>query len=268
MKPMSGKSSASHNPPSRNPSIKIYPDPAALTLAATDHIVAICNSALERKGWCSLVLSGGSTPKAIYALLRQDEVGAGLDWERIQVFWGDERAVPPDHPDSNYRMAWEALLSQVPIPKANIHRMHGEIDPTEAASDYEWEIRRVFHAERRKTPVVFDLVLLGMGEDGHVASLFPGSSALAESERWVAAVEHTLPPPPTVTRISLTLPIINSAQRVMFIVAGKDKAKSLRQIIEDPEAKRSLPAGLVEPKHGMLLWLLDGGAASLLNKSW
>jgi 6-phosphogluconolactonase len=247
-------------------SIRIFPDLASLSQAAADHVCELARAAIQARGRFSLVLSGGSTPKGTYALLTQAE----LDWPRIHVFFGDERCVPPDHPDSNYHMARQALLDHIPIPQENIHRMRGEIPAEQAAAEYEQSLRDFFHnasSNRGSKPRhqnSFDLVLLGMGEDGHTASLFPGSPALHEKERWVAAVPHDQPPPPQVMRISLTLPIINAATQVTFLVSGEKKAAILKRALAAPSASQpTLPAQMVHPSNGNLLWLVDRAAKSL-----
>jgi 6-phosphogluconolactonase len=243
--------------------IKIFPNLSSLSQAASDHICKLAGKAIQARGRFSLVLSGGSTPKGTYGLLTH----ASLDWARIHVFWGDERCVPPEHPDSNYQMACQALLDYVPIPQENIHRMRGEIPPGKAAADYEQILRHFFAAagdnppSRIQNPHSFDLVLLGMGEDGHTASLFPGSPVLQEKERWVVAVPHDQPPPPLVTRVSLTLPIINAAAQVTFLVEGEKKAAILERVLAAPSPSQpALPAQMIQPLSGNLLWLVDRAA--------
>ena len=160
--------------------IKIHPDPTSLARAAADHFVSLAVEAIAVRGRFAVVLSGGSTPKASYAVLATDERAARVDWSRVYVFWGDERCVPPDHPDSNFRMARQALLDRVPIPSGNVHRMRGELDPAQAAADYQQALLRFFAISSGDTPS-FDLILLGMGDDGHTASLFPGTSAIGDN---------------------------------------------------------------------------------------
>ena len=241
----------------------IYPDTTTLAQAAAEQIVNVCASALTRHECVSLALCGGSTPRAIYSLLGQGAYSAQLDWRRLHIFWGDERLVPPDHPESNYLMAWEHLLSPLPIPAENIHRMCGELEPDEAAADYELELRRFFGIAGDQPPA-FDLILLGMGEDGHVASLFPGSPALQVQDRWVSAVEHNVPPPPLVPRLTLTLPVLNAARNVVLVVSGERKAERLRQVFAGGAVADQLPAARLSLKSGRLVWLLDAEAASLL----
>ena len=235
--------------------INVLPDKIDLARAAAVHIMEVASHALLDRGRCSIALSGGSTPKAAYAML----AGVPLDWKHIHVFWGDERCVTPEHPDSNYRMARLAFLGRIDIPPENIHRVRSERQPEQAAEVYEQELRSFFTSVEFP---VFDLVLLGLGDDGHTASLFPGAPALDERERWVTVVEHRQPPVPLVDRVSLTLPVINLARQVTFLVSGDTKAQRFQQVIRDPESKGSaLPAQLVRPDNGNLLWLVDKAAA-------
>ncbi len=188
-----------------------------------------------------------------------DDVNKEIDWQNIIVFWADERCVPPDHADSNFGNAFKLLFSKVPLPQANIHRIRGEEEPASAAKDYEDEIRAVF--PENEFPV-FDLVVLGMGSDGHTASLFPGAPILDEKKRLAVPVfaEH-----PGSWRISLTLPVINNAKQILFIVTGKAKAAMLATVLNSRN-NPSLPASLVSPHTGSLTWLVDTDAASLLSR--
>jgi 6-phosphogluconolactonase len=176
----------------------------------------------------------------------------------VEVYWGDERCVLPDDPDSNYLMARQALLDHAPLPVENIHRIFGELEPDHAARRYETELQQV--SPGAKYPR-FDLVLLGLGEDGHTASLFPGSPALSETKRWVVSIEHTNPPPPLVTRVSLTLPVLNAAANVLFMVFGSGKAAIFSQVVQNLGGLNQLPAQLVHPKDGRLVWAVDRLAA-------
>lgn len=231
----------------------------------------MCSRTIQAHGQCSLALSGGSTPRPTYTLLAQPSYAVRLDWSRVHVFWGDERLVPPDHPESNFRLAWEALLCHVPIPAENIHRIAAELPPQQAADRYEQELRRFF--SRSADPQspdphrfqTFDLLLLGLGMDGHIASLFPASSALYERERWVVAVEHSAPPPPLVPRVTLTIPAINAASHVAVLVAGEEKADCLKQVLSPAESAPLLPAQMLRPTPGVLTWLVDQAAASRLD---
>lgn len=195
----------------------------------------------------TLVLSGGSTPIPLFQRLAEDEE---IDWSRIQVFWGDERCVPPDHEQSNYRSAYEHLLKHVDIPEENIHRMEGELPPAEAAQRYEDEIRRVLELEPGELPR-FDLVMLGMGDDGHTASLFPGTAALNEEHKLVVANDV---PQMDTTRITLTFPVLNAARQVIFLVGGTGKGEQLERVLFGPEDELP-PAGLVQPESGSIIWL-------------
>ena len=239
--------------------IEVFPDAASLAWAAARRVVALAGAAIAERGQFSLALSGGSTPRALYALLAADEFAAQVDWLRVHVFWGDERCVPPEHPDSNYRLAYETLLSRVPIPTGSIHRVRGELEPEMAAQAYATELRTFFGAPWPR----FDLVLLGMGNDGHAASLFPGSATLQETKRSVvAATAHYQDRP--AYRVTLTSPAINAARQVLFLVAGLAKAEILGAMLEGPEGR--YPAQLIRPTAGQLTWLMDTAAASQLGR--
>lgn len=251
------------------PEIKVYPDAQELARAAAQHFAEGAVRAVQRQGHFSVALSGGSTPRAIYALLGGDAY-TGLDWSRIHIFWGDERCVPPDHPDSNYRMARESLLDHIAIPKHNIHRIKGEVRPENAGREYDHELRTFFARKGWSADFLgtqtaalrgfqtFDLILLGLGDDGHTASLFPGAPALEVTDRWAIAVDHAQPPPPLVARVSLTLPVINAAAQVTFIVSGGGKTRRLNQVLAPPQSSEPpLPAQLIQPGEGRLLWLVD-----------
>jgi 6-phosphogluconolactonase len=232
--------------------LMIAHDLADLVWRAGEVFVTESKAAIAANGAFHVALSGGSTPLPLYALLALPEWAARVDWSRVHIYWGDERCVPPDHPDSNYRLAHDALLAQVPIPAANIHRIRGEIDPAQAAEEYAHEI----------DGVRFDLILLGMGDDGHTASLFPGSPAIHEEMRRVMAqyVERL-----GVWRITLTPAAINDAAHVLFMVSGAGKAERLREVLRGPYRPDSLPAQVVRPKRGRLDWLVDRDAAARLE---
>jgi 6-phosphogluconolactonase len=226
--------------------VRIFPDIPAIAAAAAEEFVRLAPK--------TVALAGGSTPRALYQLLaaRKD-----IAWDQIQFFWGDERHVPPDHPDSNYRMAHESLFAHVPVPEANIHRIQAE-NPLAAgaAADYAAEMRRVFGTALPR----FDLVLLGMGPDGHTASLFPGTTALAEREKWVVStwVEkmHS-------DRITMTLPVLNNAANIIFMAGGLEKAEVLKPVLSD-SVEKTYPSQFIEPVNGRLLWMVDQAAAKLL----
>jgi 6-phosphogluconolactonase len=237
--------------------LRVAEDAAGLAASAAREFAARAARAVRERGRFAVALAGGSTPRAAYELLAREHASE-VDWRRVHFFFGDERPVPPDHPDSNYRMAQEALLSRVPA--GSVHRMRGELAPGEAARRYEEELRSFFAGE--KVPR-FDLILLGLGEDGHTASLFPHTEALDETARLVAANPV---PKLGVTRITLTLPVINAARAVVFLVSGESKAEALRAVLEGPADSRSYPASLVQPGSGELLWLADRPAATLFNR--
>lgn len=244
--------------------LQVYADPQTAARAAALEIVRRAEVAQTTRGHFTLALAGGSTPRAVYALLASDEFLPLVDWTNAYVFWGDDRCVPPDHPDSNYHMARQALLDYVPIPMDHIYRMQGEREPEQAAADYEMALR-TFFGERSSEDFVtprFDLLLLGMGDDGHTASLFPGTPVLNERERWVAAqyVDKL-----GAWRLTLTPPALNAAEAVLFLVTGATKAPALAAVLEGlPDADR-YPAQLVQPRDGVVDWYVDEAAAALLT---
>lgn len=232
--------------------LRIFANRTVMTEAACRHVIAVFEAA---QAAFSLVLSGGSTPRALYELLTETDE---IDWLKVHIFWGDERCVPPDHADSNYRMAREALLDHVPLPHANIHRIRAEQDPEQAAESYEDELRHYLGPDGR-----FDLVLLGMGDDGHTASLFPETAALDETERLVLA--NNVPQLET-WRITLTAPLINRARNVAFLVAGENKAAPLREVLHGPRQPHRYPAQMIAPENGRLVWFVDQAAAANLER--
>jgi len=239
----------------------ICDDLAALSREAAAHFAHSAEEATAARGRFTVALSGGTTPRALYALLAQDSWRARVPWAATHVFWGDERCVPPDHPDSNYRLAYRTLLAHVPIPAGNIHRLRGEIDPTVAASEYEDILRAAFDLRPGQLPR-FDLILLGLGEDGHTASLFPGIAAVHERERLVVAqwVEKL-----NAYRLTLTPPVLNAAAAVLFLVAGGAKAAALRQVLSGDDRPDRYPAQVVRPAAGDVTWLVDRAAAGQLS---
>lgn len=247
---------------SKKPEIKIFAGADAMSRAAAEKIIEHLSESLQTHSVYSIVLSGGSTPKRLYAMLAGDaELRKQIPWERIHFFWGDERHVPPNHPDSNYHTACEAMLSKVPVPPPNIHRMRGEDpDAGKIAADYEREIRRFFKMEIGEVPR-FNCVLLGMGSDGHTASLFPGTPALRESNHLVVANwVHKF----NSFRITLTAPVLNNAECILFLVSGDQKADILKTVLEGPRAPFRYPAQLIQPRHGSIKWFLDRSAAKRL----
>lgn len=246
-------------------SVQIYPDAGQLAQAAAAEFTRLAQEAVARQGRFQVALAGGSTPEEMYRLLARPPFVGQIDWGRVWVYWSDERCVPPDDPQSNYRMARLALLEQVPLPPENIQRMPGELDPRLAAFQYEEMLRAVFAPSigAGEAPAGFDLILLGMGEDGHTASLFPHHSAVHETWRWVVAEHiHKL----DAWRLTFTPPLINAAANVIFLAAGERKAGALKQVLQGPHRPDLLPAQAVKPAHGRLRWLVDAAAASLLGK--
>lgn len=220
-------------------------------------ITRIIVATLEHNARFSLVLAGGSTPRPVYERLAEEPYVGAIDWERVYIFFGDERTVPPDHPDSNYGMAKAALFDHVPIPEGNIYRLRGEVDPRQAAALYEAEIRGYMQDD-----LGFDMVILGMGDDGHTASLFPGTAALNEREKWVVANE--VPQHDTI-RLTMTLPLLNISENVMFLVAGDSKTERLREVI-DTAPPGTYPAQFIQPENDMVTWLVDQSAGALLDE--
>ena len=240
----------------------IDPDPAALALRAAGHIVELAEEAVAARGRCRIAVSGGSTPKATFKLLSDPAHPflSHMPWHDIELFFVDERTVPPDHPDSNYRMTKESLLNHVPMRPEQVHRMQGELEPEAAAAEYEFDLRRTFRLEGAELPR-FDVLTLGMGDDGHTASLFPHTAALHEIGRL--AVANQVPQKDT-WRITLTWPVINHAREVFFLIAGADKAEHVKQVFTGPKDVETLPSQLIWPASGILTLLLDKAAAAEL----
>jgi 6-phosphogluconolactonase len=247
------------------PTLLVAEDPSGVAREAAGRFVSLASALIESRGRFSIGLSGGSTPRALYQLLASEPFRSAVRWQRVEVFWGDERAVPPSHPDSNFRMAQETLLDMVPIPADRIHRMPGDADDLDGgAVAYEAEIARVLGGTAGDVPPAFDLILLGLGTDGHTASLFPGTRALAERHRWVVT-NHV--PKLGADRLTLTWPILNRAANVLFLVSGPDKAPVLREVLEGPYDPERLPAQGVRPETGAPVWILDRAAASFSRKA-
>jgi 6-phosphogluconolactonase len=231
--------------------IEILPDPLALARHAAEWMTA---AALAAKGPFRVSLSGGSTPKALYELLASDEFGGRFPWQRVSWYWGDERFVPPDHAESNYRMTREAMLARAPVPAKNIHPVPTDGTAEDAASRYERTLQQAYGATTLDPArPLFDLTLLGLGPDGHTASLLPEDPVLEERQRWVAVVAHGRPE----IRITMTYPVIESSRRVAFLVAGREKASILRAI---RAGGSQVPAARVRPQ-GELFWFIDRAAA-------
>jgi 6-phosphogluconolactonase len=241
------------------PEILTYPSLEDLSRAAAGYICEIAEEAIKERNIFTLVLSGGSTPRLLYEELARQPISKKIDWQKTHVFWGDERYLPPDHPDSNYALAFQALVSKVDIPTANVHRVITERDSANAAAeDYEKTLRHFFQhpAGSQDQPYLpsFDLVLLGLGQDGHTASLFPGDAALEEKYRWVVAVDGASASPP-VPRVTLTFPVLNKAECVIFLVSGSSKQDVFEGIMNNP-GTAAYPAARVRPS-GRLLWFID-----------
>lgn len=234
--------------------VRVVADAAELARAAAAEVLQAGAAARAQRRDFGIALAGGGTPRATYEELARHGRTPFRHW---RVFFGDERCVPPEHPDSNYGTARRALLEPAGIPEPRIHRMHGEAAPAAAAAQYEREIAVAF----RGAPPRFDLILLGLGADGHTASLFPGTSALEERQRWV---RENWVEPLAAWRITMTLPLLNLARRVVFLVAGADKAPALRAVLQPNPAAPRLPAARVAPPAGQVLWLVDRAAAQLL----
>ncbi|HEX2973342.1 MAG TPA: 6-phosphogluconolactonase [Tepidisphaeraceae bacterium] len=236
------------------PKIRVFPSPEAVAKAVADQIVESAATAIRLQDRFSIALSGGSTPKPVYELLADEPYLSRIEWPKVEVFFCDERCVPPEHADSNFRLVRETLLDYADIPPANIHRMRGEIDPETAAAEYGQLLQEKFGEEG------VDLALLGMGEDGHTASLFPGSTALEEKQhRCVATRVEKL----SAWRITLTVPFLNRSKEVLIPVVGTNKAPRVQEVLEGVGEAEPLPVQLIEPIGGQLLWFLDAAAAGM-----
>lgn len=243
--------------------LRVVSDPVALSRVAAEEFLRLGANAIRARDRFCVALAGGGTPRDTYERIAETwekAPGGPLDWTRVHLFWGDERHVPPEDPQSNYRMARHALIDHVPIPPQNVHPVPASIpDAREAASRYEARVMEVFRLGPDDVPR-FDLILLGMGVDGHVASIFPGTEAMTEEKRlvmgnWVEASRAW--------RITMTLPVLNHAADVIVLVAGREKAPALRRILRGPHEPPLLPAELLKPTHGKLLWLADREAAGV-----
>ena len=249
--------------PASQPEVVVVADAEMLGRVSAEIIFGHLTACVEQQDIFTIALSGGTTPRYLYTLLATDAVfKEKIPWGKVHFFWGDERHVPPDHPDSNYRMAHEAIFSRVRIPPENIHRVASELaDAGSVAQAYEKELFDFFGLKRGELPR-FDCILLGMGPDGHTASLFPATSALAEREHlivanWVKAYQAY--------RITFTVPLINNAGFVVFLVSGDDKSETLKQVLKKDARGSRFPAQLIRPAHGKLLWIVDRAAAKDLN---
>lgn len=236
-------------------------DGADLSERAAEEFVRLARQAIQLAGRFTVALSGGSTPKALYTLLAAPGFAQRISWNRAHLFWGDERCVPPDHPESNYRMVEETLISKIQIPRENVHRMAGEKTPQIAALECDAELKRFFELADGALPF-FDLILLGLGEDGHTASLFPGSAALNDQEHLVAAVYVDKM---NTYRLMLTLLVLNAGKEVVFLVAGANKAAIVKELLGGQASEMNYPAARIQPREGRLTWMITADAAPEQN---
>jgi 6-phosphogluconolactonase len=241
------------------PEIRTHPSLEELSRAAAEFICEIAEEAIKERNIFTLVLSGGSTPRLLYEELARQPLSRRIDWQKTHIFWGDERYLPKNHPENNFALAFQSLIAKVDVPEANIHRVITEGESAQAAAEgYEKTLRNSLPSEVRseEEPYFprFDLVLLGLGQDGHTASLFPGDPALEEKYRWVVAVDGASASPP-VPRITLTLPVFNKARCIIFLASGSNKREVFQRIINNPELL-AYPAAGVRPS-GRLLWFVD-----------
>ena len=241
--------------------IAIYPNIDILSHEAAQYIVRIATESITTHGRFTIALSGGTTPRKLYGLLGSEPYRSQIDWTPVHIFWSDERCVPPDSEESNYHLAHEVLLSKISIPAVQVHRMPADMPDRNAASqEYENEMRRVFETDGIPN---FDLIKLGMGPEGHTASLFPHQAALHEQQRLVVPVSVPKPPP---DRLTFTPPLLNAARNVLFLVAGSDKADALHAVLEGPYNPDEYPAQIVRPPNGKLTWMVDTAAAAKLQR--
>jgi len=251
--------------------VRVYHDAGEVALKAARYFARLADQYVVGSGKFTVALSGGSTPRAMFTLLSEAPFLDTVPWESIYFFWGDERSVPPDHADSNYRMAHETLLARAPVPAENIFRIPAELpDPERAAAEYATTLINFFARQSPPSGTAplsgvprFDLIFLGMGPDGHTASLFPGTTALQVTDRVVVAnyVEKF-----KTHRITLTAPVINNARNVTFVAAGADKAEALREVLEGDYQPELYPSQLIRPHQGSLLWMVDEAAAARLTQ--
>lgn len=236
------------------PVVEVYRSTAELERDAAERIILMTNKAIGERGVCFVALSGGETPRSVYRLLGTAPMNNRVDWSRVHLFFTDERAVPPTDPQSNFGMVNRELISHINIPRTNVHRIEGEKNPELAAADYDQELREIF-SDRI---VRFDVVLLGLGEDGHTASIFPGTEVAEEEQAFASAV---FVPHLRSWRVTLTFWSVNNAREVLFIVSGKRKATMVQRVLTMPKPTKKIPATMVQPVEGKLLWMLDKDAA-------
>jgi len=242
-----------------NKSVRIFSSPLELAETFANEMMNMIRVAKEKGNNFSIALSGGNTPKILFSVL-SDNFSSSADWSHVHLFWGDERCVPPDHPDSNYGMTRQALLQRINIPENNIHRIRGEANPSAESQKYSKEIEN--NTRSRNGLPSFDLIILGLGNDGHTASIFPGDEELFWSKSICAVALH---PETQGKRITLTGTVVNNAENVVFLVSGKDKAEIIHKIFEGGELRVRYPASLVAPACGKVTWFLDRDAAGLLH---
>lgn len=243
-----------------NKNIHVYPNKEKLATEAAERVINVIGQATRENGLCNIALAGGKTPREVYSMLATDTYRDQVAWSNLHLFWGDERMVSPEHQDSNFRMVQETLLDRVNIPDGNIHRIRGEIAPEKAANEY----AELLHNHFKEGLPCFDLILLGLGEDGHTASLFPGTDAVEEGERHVVAVYV---PGLNTWRVTLTLPVLNAAREILFLVSGRSKADIVRRIISIKQPAKEFPATMVNPENGTLHWMLDSESVVLINEN-
>ncbi len=241
--------------------VTVYPDHLSLVDGAAAFIAGLAVESIAAHGRFTIALSGGSTPRPVYARLAAVDHAERIDWGKVHVFFSDERCVPPDDAASNYRMAREALLDHVRLPSANVHRMRGEEDPALAALAYEQDLQGLF---RTSATPAFDLICLGMGDDGHTASLFPGTAALRERERWVVAQYVAVA---LAWRVTFTPALINAARHVAFLVEGAGKSETLRRVLDGAYQPDVLPSQLIQPISNQAHWLVDAAAAARVQST-
>lgn len=241
------------------PKLSIFSTPSLLSQSAAELVVRIIQESLVTQDRVTLCLSGGSTPRGLYSLLAEKPFCQDIPWDKVHIFWGDERHIPLNEPDNHYRMAMNLFLSKVPIPSENIHRMVVELpDPDEVAQKYESDLRKFFDLSGDAIPK-FDLIFLGMGADGHTASLFPETTALQETRRWVVS---NYVPWRDLTRMTLTFPILNNARNIVFLVSGSSKAEMLKTVLQGPHNMPLFPAQRVSLESGELMWFVDQDAGA------
>jgi 6-phosphogluconolactonase len=239
--------------------IVVFTDPDKLTYAAADYIVKVAQESISSHGRFTFALSGGTTPRKLYALLATEPYRSQIDWDKVELFWSDERCVPPDDAESNYHLAQEVMFSKLTLSASQIHRMPADEADREAASEkYSQEMQRVF----AETLPHFDLIQLGMGPEGHTASLFPHQPSLHEQQRLVMSVTVPKPPPP---RLTFTPPVLNAAKHVLFLVTGKEKEDAVQAVLEGDYQPDEYPAQIVQPRQGKVTWMLDTAAAAKLK---